>query len=86
MPKPDFKPLLAALAMALVLSGCWSDDDDDPKPAPAASTGVPASATQSTKGLVDYLNELIATMTNDTSEPVVVGDAVLPVDDTTELN
>ncbi len=85
MLTPDFKPLLASLAIALALSGCWSGDDDDPKP-PAASSGVPASATQSTKGLVDYLNELIATMTNDTSDPVVLGDAVLPVDDTAELN
>lgn len=84
MTQLDVKRPLAALAIALFLAGCGGNDDDTPAPAP--TTEVPASATQSVSGLVAYMNQLIANMTNDTSEPVLVGTAVLPVDDTTELN
>jgi hypothetical protein len=45
---------------------------------------VPASALQSVSGLLAYMNDLIANHTNETSQPVFLGDATLPTSDTTE--
>ena len=50
-------------------------------PAPATSD-IPASALSSVDGLIAFMNQLIDTGTNDTSEPILLGDATLPVDDT----
>lgn len=50
-------------------------------PAPATSD-IPASALASVDGLIAFMNMLIDTATNDTSEPIVLGDASLPVNDT----
>ena len=47
------------------------------------STALPASALQSVDAFVAYMKQLVAS-TSDTSEPVQLGDAVLPVSDTTE--
>ena len=50
---------------------------------PAPSSGdVPASALASVDGLVAFMNMLIDTGTNDTSEPILLGNASLQVDDT----
>lgn len=49
---------------------------------PAATSDIPASALASVDGLIAFMNQLIDTGTNDTSEPIRLGDASLPVDDT----
>ena len=47
----------------------------------ASSCGViPASALASVDGLVAFMNQLINNCTNDTSEPILLGDAILPAD------
>ena len=51
-------------------------------PNPSATSDTPASALASVGGLIAFMNQLIDTGTNDTSEPIVLGDASLPVDDT----
>ena len=50
-------------------------------PAPATSD-IPASALASVDGLIAFMNQLIDTGTNDTSEPILLGDVSLPVNDT----
>ncbi|GAC1600944.1 MAG: hypothetical protein NVS3B2_03520 [Ramlibacter sp.] len=74
-------------AAVLVLSACGSSSSDAP-PAdttPVAATDVPSSATGSVAGLLTYTTQQVA-VTSDTSEPLLVGDAVLPVDNTTETS
>ena len=53
-----------------------------PGAAPPATSDIPASALASVDGLIAFMNQLIDTGTNDTSEPIRLGDASLPVDDT----
>ena len=72
-------------ATSLLLSACSSSHDDAPAPAPVATTDIPASATADAAGLTAFVNAQAAT-TNDTAEPFLVGDAVLPLDDTTETS
>ncbi len=71
----------ATVAITVALAGCGSSSDDGPS-AGAPASQVPASAQASVSGLIAYLNELINTMTNETSEPIVLGDAVLPTSET----
>jgi hypothetical protein len=70
--------------MVLALAGCGGGGNGG-EPATTGATGsgsqVPASAQQSVGGLMAFLMELIAE-TSDTTEPVVLGDATLPTDDT----
>ena len=85
-------PRLAALVLVAALSACGSGGSggggvaDDPPPPNAgagpSSGGVPASALQSVNGLITFMDMLVATMTNDTSEPILLGESALPVDDT----
>jgi hypothetical protein len=75
----------AALAlMVLALAGCGGGGSGG-EPANSGATGsgsqVPGSAQQSVGGLMAFLMELIA-QSSDTTEPVVLGDAALPTDDT----
>ena len=74
-------------AAALVLAACGSSDNGTAAPGttPVAASDVPASAQQSSSGLTAYLNALIAT-TSDNGEPVLLGDATLTADDTTETS
>lgn len=73
-------------AAALVLAACGSSDDGPAAPAtPVATTEVPASATANSAGLSAYINQQISA-TSDSGEPILVGDATLPVDDTTETS
>ena len=51
-------------------------------PNPPATSNIPASALASVDGLIAFMNQLIDTGTNDTSEPILLGDAILPVNDT----
>ena len=53
-----------------------------PGAAAPATSDIPASALASVDGLIAFMNQLIDTGTNDTSEPILLGDASLPVDDT----
>lgn len=70
-------------AAALLLAACGGGGGDSP--APVATTDVPASAQQDSAGLVSYVNGQVGA-SSDSSEPILVGDAVLPQDDTTETS
>ena len=74
-------------AAALLLAACGSSDNGSAAPAttPVAASDVPASAQQSASGLTAYLNALIAA-TSESSDPIVLGDATLTADDTTETS
>ncbi|MBA2674748.1 hypothetical protein [Ramlibacter sp.] len=76
-------PWAIAAAVAASLAACGSSHDDAPAAPPAATTDVPQSAQDSVAGLVAYIKQLIDS-SSDTSEPVLVGTAVLPVDNTGE--
>jgi ABC-type glycerol-3-phosphate transport system substrate-binding protein len=69
-------------AAALLLAACGGGGES---PAPVATTDVPAAAQQDAAGLVSYVNGQIGA-SSDSSEPILVGDAVLPVDDSTETS
>jgi hypothetical protein len=79
------RTLLAAALAAMALGACGGDDHNEANAGGSANTGtdIPASATASVDGLLAYVNTLIAS-SSDTSEPVNVGNAVLPTSDTTE--
>lgn len=77
--------LLGAAALALAACGSGSGDSTPATTSPVATTDVPSSATGSVAGLLTYTTQQVGS-TNDTSEPLIVGDAVLPVDDTTETS
>jgi starvation-inducible outer membrane lipoprotein len=74
-------------ATSLLLAACSSSHDDAPapEPAPVVTTEIPASATANAAGLTAFVNGQIAG-TSDTAEPILVGDAVLPLDDSTETS
>ena len=74
---------LALAAIPLALAGCFGGGDSD-SPAPADPlAAVPASATQSVAGTVDYLNVLNQSPT-ETREAIDVTAVVLPTSDTSE--
>ena len=75
--------LLSVAAAALALSGCFGGGDDAPSPAADPLAAVPATASQTTAGTVDYLNQL-AMNQSDTREPIDVTAVVLPTSDDTE--
>ena len=94
MYKFSVKPSLIVLAMTAALAACGGGSGGGADvgggaggapgaaaPAPATSD-IPASALASVDGLIAFMNQLIDTGTNDTSEPIRLGDASLPVDDT----
>ena len=91
MYKLDAHKLLIALVMTAGVAACGGGGgggfdgggggSGSAPGAPAASSGgIPASALASVDGLVAFMNQLIDTGTNDTSEPILLGDASLPVD------
>ena len=73
------KSWIFALWGAAALAGCGGGGDHTPP----ATESVPASASASTGGFVDYLMALMAS-TADTLEPVDVGAVKPPADDTSE--
>ena len=83
------KPLIV-LALTAAIAACGSGGDgadfgggaSGPLIPAATSAEIPASALSSVDGLIAFMNLLIDTGTNDTSEPILLGDATLPVDDT----
>jgi len=70
---------LAALAAATLLAACGGGGHDDPP----ATSEVPASASTSVGGFVDYLKKLVASSA-DTLEPVDTAAVTPPADDTSE--
>lgn len=72
-------------AAALLLAACGGGGGDPAPAPPVVTTDVPASAQQDSAGLVTFVNQQ-AGMASDATEPILVGDAVLPVDDTTETS
>ena len=92
MPKFNLHKPLIVLAMTAAVAACGSGGDGadfgggggggGPPIPPVTSADIPASALSSVDGLIAFMNLLIDTRTNDTSEPILLGDATLPVDDT----
>ncbi|AEG93691.1 hypothetical protein [Ramlibacter tataouinensis] len=82
--------LLVLLGGTALLGACGGDGDDDNAgtggggTTTTSSNELPVSATASSSGLIAYLNELIANRTDETSEPIRLGNAVLPTDDAAE--
>lgn len=72
-------------AAALLLAACGGGSDAPAPVPPVVTTDVPASATQSPAGLLTYVDSQVGAP-SDSAEPVLVGDAVLPVDDSTETS
>jgi len=70
---------LAALAAATLLAACGGGGHDDPP----ATSEVPASASASVDGFVDYLKKLVASAA-DTLEPVDTAAVTGPTDETSE--
>ena len=81
MHKLQLRSAAVVLAASALLGACGGHTDDGP--VAARTTDVPDSAQSSVDGLIAYIKELIA-QTSETTEPVLVGDAVLPTSDTTE--
>ncbi len=72
---------LGAVSVAAVMSACGGGDDT-PAPPPVTSE-VPASASASTGGFIDYLKRLVASAA-DTFEPVDVSAVTPPTSETAE--
>ena len=83
MKSTNLKTAFCVLSAAALVAGCSGGSGDDAAPPPTANTGVPASAQENAGGLVAYVRQLIGA-NSETSEPVLIGDAVLPVDDRSE--
>ncbi len=81
------KHCLAALGTVALLTACGGGSTaSTPTPPGAglvAGTDLPTSVEQSANGVVDFAKTQL-TATSDTTEPLVVGDAKLAVDDTAE--
>jgi hypothetical protein len=70
---------LAALAATAILAACGGGGHDNPP----ATSEVPASASASVGGFVDYLKKLVASAA-DTLEPVDTAAVTGPTDETSE--
>jgi hypothetical protein len=73
------------LAATALLSACGggSSRSNDNNPPPAATSEVPASASQSVAGFIDYLKRLVAAAP-DGLEPVNTSMVIAPTDETSE--
>jgi hypothetical protein len=83
MFKLDAHKLLIAIVMTAGVAACGGGGGGGgsaPGEPAASSGGIAASALASVDGLVAFMNQLMDTGTNDTSEPILLGDASLPVD------
>lgn len=78
-------PVLA-LVVAAALSACGGGDGvaAGGSGQGSASDGIPASATQNVAGLMAFMNQLVAA-SSETSDPILLGEAVLPTDDTADV-
>ena len=87
MLKFNLRTTFIALVMTASVAACGGggggDGSDVAAPSsPSLSSDIPASALASVDGLIAFMNNLIDTGTNDTSEPILLGESVLPVSDT----
>ena len=78
---------LTTLVMATALAACGGDvgavgGGASGPPGAAATSDIPASALASVDGLIAFINQLIDKDANDTSEPIQLGGASLPVANT----
>lgn len=76
--KMTFKLLSAALLTSAALAGCGGSGIDV---LPESEAKTPSN---SVSALVAYLQDLIATTTNDTGEPIDINGMTLATDDTAE--
>ena len=80
--------VLTSLLAAALLAGCGGDGSSGaagpgaPLAAAPTTCAIPASAVASVGGLISFLNQLIDTATNETSEPLALCDVTLPANDT----
>lgn len=71
------KSLLAACCASALLAACGGGDDDTP----AVTAQVPPSASKSSVGFIDYLQQLVVASA-ETLEPVDITDVTPPADET----
>lgn len=76
--KTSYKLTAAALLASALLAGCGGDVGG------GGGSGAGASIANSTSALFAYVNGLITSNTDETSEPVDINDLTLAVDDTAE--
>ena len=84
MVKLNLRTTCMALVMTAAVAACGGGGGSDAAApsSPTSLSGIPASALDSVDGLFAFMNQLIDTGTNDTSEPILLGESVLPVTDT----
>ena len=86
MVKLNIRSTCLALVMTAAVAACGGGGGSDvaaptsPAP-PTLLSGIPASALAGVDGLIAFMNQLIDTGTNDTSEPILLGESALPVND-----
>lgn len=85
------KLLLTAVFASAVLAGCGGGEDSISSPPavvvtppPAVVTPPPTTIANSVSSLIAFMQNLIATSTNDTGEPVDVNSLQLATDDAAE--
>lgn len=82
MVKLNIRTTCMALVMTAAVAACGGGGSGAAAPsAPTSLSGIPASALDSVDGLIAFITQLIDTGTNDTSEPILLGESVLPVND-----
>ena len=83
MVKLNLRTTCMALVMTAAVAACGGGGGSDAAApsSPTSLSGIPASALASVDGLIAFMNQLIDTGTNDTSEPILLGESVLPVND-----
>ena len=84
MVKLNLRTTCMALVMTAAVAACGGGGGSDAAApsSPTSLSGISASALASVDGLIAFMNQLIDTGTNDTSEPILLGESVLPVNDT----
>ena len=83
MVKLNIRTTCMALAITAAVAACGGGGGSDvaAPSSPTSLSGIAASALASVDGLIAFMNQLIDTGTNDTSEPILLGESVLPVND-----
>ena len=86
MVKFNIRTTCMALVMTAAIAACGGGGGSDAAApssptSPTSLSGIPASALDSVDGLIAFMNQLRDTGTNDTSEPILLGESVLPVND-----
>jgi len=84
MVKLNIRTTCMALVMTAAVAACGGGGGSGAAApsAPSSVSGIPASALDSVDGLIAFMTQLINTGTNDTSEPMLLGESVLPANDT----